>query len=916
MENAIHRAQALGQSVWYDNIRRGLLTSGELGALVKQGITGVTSNPTIFEKALSSSTDYDDAIAALVAAGKSPTDIFEALSIEDIQGAADVLRSIYDHTDRTDGFASYELPPHLAHDSAASIAEARRLFRALGRPNVMVKVPATPAGMPVVRQLIADGINVNVTLIFALDTYEQVMDAYLSGLEDLVGKGGDPSAVASVASFFVSRVDTAVDAQLRAMGTEAASLAGTAAIANARAAYARFRQVFGAERFNALAKHGAQCQRPLWASTSTKDPSLSDTLYFDALVGPDTVNTMPDATVAAVADHGDATVRLDAEAKGAKAALAALADAGIDMQTVTAKLLDDGVTSFAESYDLLLASIGEKCSLIAAVPATSLDNYALAIEEAAERIERERVVERIWAHDHTLWDPDPTEITDRMGWLRVAETMREHLRELETFAGEVRAGGYTHAVLLAMGGSAFAPELYRSVFGCAVGCPDFIMLDSTQPGWVQRVTDTIDPEHTLFIVSSKSGGTVEVLSFYRHFRAIVDERLGREVAGANFIAITDPGSSLEELGHDDGFRRVFLNPSNIGGRYSGLSLFGLVPAAVMGMDVAQFLRAVDAMRVRSEAPTPAENPGAWLGAVIAGLAAHGMDKVEIITSPSIAAMGMWTEQLIAESLGKSGKGVVPIGGEPFVDPSAYNEDRVFAYIRLAEDNNAAADRHVSALVGAGKPVVRLDLDDRYELGGELYRWEFAVAVVGALQGIHVFNQPNVQEAKDIAQAGLDVYARDGALPAAASTPPLEDVLATVKAGDYLAFQAYLVQTPELDAAFDRARRAVVERFGIAAAAGYGPRYLHSTGQLHKAGPNTGVFIQLVGDQPVEGSAADDDASLPVPGTTYSFRVLAEAQADGDLRALLARERRVARVHVGADPVKAVDDITALIVSGA
>ena len=665
MENAILRAKTLGQSVWYDNIRRGLLTSGELGELVRKGVTGVTSNPTIFERAVIGSTDYDDALAELIAAGNSPRQIFETLTIEDIQGAADVLHGVYD-TDRVDGYASYELPPHLAHDTDGSIREARRLFKALGRPNIMIKVPATPEGVPVVRQLISEGINVNVTLIFALDSHEQVMDAYLGGLEDFVAGGGDPSGVASVASFFVSRVDTAVDAQLRELDAAGAknanALLGKAAVANAQLAYARFRGVFASERFQVLAARGARVQRPLWASTSTKDPSLPDTVYFDELVGPDTVNTMPDATVEAVLDHGDATVRLDDEAADAQANLAALASVGIDMPAVTAKLLADGVAAFAKSYDSVVASIEEKSALLADLPVTSLEHQAQAVELGLKRVDDEHVTERIWAHDHTLWDPDPTEITDRLGWLRLADTMREQLGSLESFAGEVRSGGYRYAVLLAMGGSAFAPELYRSVFGCAAGCPEFIMLDSTQPGWVQRVTDTIDPAHTLFFVSSKSGGTIEVTSFYRHFRAKADEVLGREAAGANFVAITDPGTKLEALGRDEGFGWVFLNPPDIGGRFSGLSLFGLVPAAAMGMDVSQFLNAVDEMRARCEAESASENPGAWLGGVIAGLAQDGIDKIEIVTSPSLTAMGFWTEQLIAESLGKSGKGVIPIAG--------------------------------------------------------------------------------------------------------------------------------------------------------------------------------------------------------------------------------------------------------------
>ena len=914
MDNPILQAQALGQSVWYDNIRRDFFASGYFDQLLRWGITGVTSNPTIFEKALASSSDYDAQLAEVRARGASADEVFEELAVRDIRLAADALRGVYDRTEGRDGFASYELPPDLSHDEDGSVREALRLFRKLDRPNVMIKVPATDAGIRAVRRLIGAGVNVNVTLIFSLTAYDGVMEAYLSGLEDLVQSGGDPARVASVASFFVSRVDTAVDAQLReavSRGEAAAgTLTGKAAVANASVAYARNRAAFGGERFAALERLGARPQRPLWASTSTKDPALPDTLYFDELVGPGTVNTMPDATVEAVLDHGRAETRLDDRATGAKGTLTALASAGVDMDAVTAKLLADGVEAFAASYRAVIATIERKCAELpqpvaggaGAGPAESSVEMRLAEHEAAvaaalARLDAERAVERVWAKDHTLWSANPTEISDRLGWLTVADAMRPRLEELAAFGAEVKAAGYRKAVLLAMGGSAFAPELYRSVFGCAEGCPDFEMLDSTTPGRVRQVSDGLDPPRTLFIVSSKSGGTVEVVSFYRHFRALTDAALGRERAGANFIAITDAGTALERLARGEGFRRAFLNPADIGGRFSGQSLFGLVPGAVIGMDLPRFMASVDAMRRRCEQPRAADNPGARLGAALAALAQQGVDKAALITSPSLNALGLWTEQLLAESLGKDGKGVVPIAGEPPADPGVYNADRLFAYIRLAGDDNAATDARVDALAAAGKPAVRLDLDDAYDLGGELYRWEFATAIAGALLGVHPFDQPNVQEAKDIASAAVAAYERDGALPDPGETPDAERLLSLIRPGDYLAFQVYLPQSAALDAALERARRAVVERFGIAAAAGYGPRYLHSTGQLHKAGPNSGVFVQVVGD---------DGADLPIPGRGYSFGVLARAQADGDLRSLRQGGRRAARVDAGGGAAAALD----------
>jgi transaldolase len=369
MENIILQNQAIGQSTWLDYIQRSMLTTGELGNLVEQGITGLTSNPTLFERAVTGSTDYDAALIELSSAGKTPAEVFEALTVEDIQGAADILRSVYDHTNAADGYASLEVPPPLANDTTGTISEARRLFALLRRPNVMIKVPATPAGIPAVRTLIAERININVTLIFSIDAYRSVIEAYLGGLEGLVAAGKNPAHVASVASFFVSRVDTAVDAQLRskidAGATDLAALTGSAAIANAQKAYAVFQEAFGGERFAALKAKGARVQRPLWASTSAKDPTLPDTVYIDNLVGPDTVNTMPPATLQAVLDHGVSTFALDGTAAAADRTLAALAGAGVDMDDVTATLLRDGVASFAKSYDDVLAGIDAKCGALA-----------------------------------------------------------------------------------------------------------------------------------------------------------------------------------------------------------------------------------------------------------------------------------------------------------------------------------------------------------------------------------------------------------------------------------------------------------------------------------------------------------------------------------------------------------------------
>ena len=905
MTSPLQAVQELGQSIWYDNMRRGLLGSGELRRLIEQGVTGLTSNPTIFEKAIAGSTDYDEALMAPARAGNEAKGTYETLAIEDIQAAADLLRPVYDRTSAADGYASLEVSPALAHDTEGTVAEARRLFAALDRPNVMVKVPATPEGIPAVRRLIGEGININVTLIFSRDAHRRVMEAYITGLEELATAGGEVNRVASVASFFVSRLDTAVDTLLEqriGQGDEALkALLGKAAIANAKLAYQAFKETFGDDRFAALRARGARVQRPLWASTGTKNPAYSDLLYVESLIGPDTVDTVPPATLTAFLEHGQAQATLEQDVPDAKETMEALVAAGISMDTVTAKLLSDGVKSFADSFDTLITNVREKMARLRARehahPSVSLGTYLPDVEATVADLQQRDAVRRIWRREHTLWKSDPTEISDRLGWLTITDLMCEQLPALEGFAEEVRDAGFRHTVLLGMGGSSLGPEVLRQSFGVADGYPELMVLDSTVPAWVQGVTEAIDPAKTLFLVSSKSGSTIEPLSFYKHFRRLVEQKVEREKAGGNFVAITDPGTPLERLGKEEGFRRIFLSSPDIGGRYSVLSYFGLVPAALAGIDTAALLDRADRMREGCASFVPAhDNPGAWLGAIMGVLASQGRDKLTLVTSPSIGSFGLWVEQLIAESTGKGGKGIIPIAGEPLMDPARYGDDRLFIYLRLEGDDNAATDAAIDGLESLGQPLVRLELRDRYDLGAEFFRWEFATAVAGAVLGIHPFDQPNVQEAKDLTARVLQEHQSSGELPQVEATSSLGELLAQAGPGDYLAIMAYLHQTPELDQALADLRRRVLEKYQIATTVGYGPRFLHSTGQLHKGGPGTGLFLQFTGD---------NRKDVPIPGEPYTFGVLADAQALGDLRALQGLGRRVARVHLDSDQAAAI-----------
>jgi glucose-6-phosphate isomerase/transaldolase/glucose-6-phosphate isomerase len=504
-------------------------------------------------------------------------------------------------------------------------------------------------------------------------------------------------------------------------------------------------------------------------------------------------------------------------------------------------------------------------------------------------LEQQNIIERIWRKDHTVWKPDPTEITNRLGWLTIVASMREHAPFLETFASEVRDSGFCHVVLLGMGGSSLCAEVVKRTLGNAPGYPELIVLDSTIPATIRTVTDAIDPKKTLFLVSSKSGTTTETIALYQYFHNVVASALGEDKTGLNFVAITDPETPLAKLAIERGFRHTFLNPIDIGGRYSVLSFFGLVPASLMGIDLATFLNRVESMQKRcSPSRSLQDNDGALLGCIIGALVLQGRDKLTFITSPGIDSFGLWAEQLIAESTGKEGKGIIPVVAEPLVDKANYGDDRLFIYLRMKDDENSRTDTAVESIRVSGQPVLTIEMQDRYDLGAEFFRWEFATSIAGAIVGINPFDQPDVQATKEATEQVLKDYAASGKLPQAEATYSAADLIAKAKRGNYLATLLYAQQTPELDRAITDLRRRAVEKHRIATMMCYGPRYLHSTGQLHKGGPNIGLFLLITMNQ------AKD---IPIPDRPYSFGVLAHAQALGDLRALRSAGRYVARVHL-------------------
>lgn len=880
-QTAMQALLELGQSVWLDYLRRGMLRSGELQSLIDDGLRGMTSNPTIFEHAIGGSSDYDATLRTLATSPRSDLEIFEQLAVEDVRQAADLFRPVYDATEGRDGFVSLEVSPTLARDTDRTIAEGRRLWAQVDRPNVMIKVPGTREGWPAIERLLTEGVNINITLLFSLEHYREVAEAFMRAQEARTRAGKAIDRLGSVASFFVSRVDTETDRRIDAKGGDLLDLRGKVASANAQLAYAWFRESLRSPRWQGLASAGAQPQRLLWASTGTKDPKYSDVLYVDSLIGPDTINTMPPATLQLFQDHGTVARTLPEDASEAGIVMERLAAGGIDFADVTRALEDDGIEKFAKSFETLLGVIGTKRkALVAQAPRRHSTIRALeaAVAVRLDASDVAQLPKRIWARDPTVWkdDPDTPEIRDRLGWLTVGEAMAQQAKALSDFAGEVRRE-FGRVVLCGMGGSSLAPEVLWRTFGAAPGHPSLHVLDSTDPRAVRQAAEG-DLAKTLLIISSKSGTTQESDSFFRYFW----ERTGGR--GSQFIAITDPGTPLEQLARERQFRRTFVNQPDIGGRYSALSFFGLVPAALIGVDVDTLLHRAHRMAEACAACVPAlENPAARLGALLGEAALAGRNKVTFVLSPGIASFGLWAEQLIAESTGKEGKGILPVAGEPLGPTDVYGEDRVFVSMALAGEADTEVEARLSELEQAGHPVVHVKLDDRFDVGQEFFRWEFATAVAGAVLRINPFDQPNVAESKANTKA---VLAKGSTPSPAASAAEAEKFLAAVKPGDYLAIMAYLPPTPENDRQLAAIRLRLRDRLKVATTLGYGPRFLHSTGQLHKGGPPVGHFLQIT------ERVVDD---LPIPGVPFGFGQLEAAQAEGDLVALRARGRPAIRV---------------------
>lgn len=943
--NPLLELKRLGQSVWHDNLRKGIITSGELKRLSEEyAVSGVTSNPAIFERAISGTAEYDEDILRMLNEGRADEEIARALMVSDIRLASDVFAPLWRASAGLEGLVSIESDPRLAHDSSATIEDCGRLLAAIDRPNVMVKVAGTEEGLKAVEELTFEGRSVNVTLLFSVGRYEEAAWAYIRGLERRAAGGLAVDSIVSVASFFVSRIDTIFDRTLEERIEKAKSnderarlraLIGKVAVANARQAWARHEEVYASERFRKLKEKGAKPQRLLWASTGVKNPQYGDTKYVTELIQPGTINSMPLHTLLAFWGHGKAVPALTDDMKGAEKVFESLEALGVGYNALTGRLEAEGIRAFAESYEGILATIARKRGSLErkeGLPVKfALNGFEAGVSDALDEVSGENFLERLWAKDPTLWKTgleERKQIRGSLGWVALPYMMDEHVEEITGFAEEVRQAGFKDVVLLGMGGSSLAPLVFSKAFGKAPGYPGLTVLDSTDPEALKSVEGRIDLEKTLFVVSSKSGSTIEPLSLFEYFHEELGRIKGAE-SGKNFIAITDPGTPLEGFCKKYGFRKIFLNPKDVGGRFSALSYFGLLPAALIGIDIGRLLEhasRVEAM-IQPCVNVP-ENPVLMLGAALGKLGRKGRDKLTFFLSKEIESFGMWLEQLIAESTGKEGKGLVPVVSEPVGEAASYGDDRVFISITLGERDKALTET-LRALAASGHPVIDLKLRDIYELGGEFLRWEVATSVAGQILGINPFDQPDVELAKKLAVSrlgqtgageglkppgvavagnGFSVHLGNAAMEkmgAAAESPEgaLKGFLKLIGKGDYVGLMAYYDPSDEsLEKRFTEMRRALRDATGAATQFGYGPRYLHSTGQLHKGRPDCGVFLIFCHE-------AKED--FKVPGSSFSFGELELSQAFGDMEALDSKGSRVALIGMkdpSAASLKAFEEI--------
>ncbi len=933
--NAIKQARRLGQAFWLDNLTRKLIRDGDLKRRIsEQAITGVTSNPAIFHQAIGFSDEYDDDIRKLVQDGCTIPEVYETLVVDDVRKACDLLRPTFQESDGADGFVSLEVSPRLAHAGADTLAEAKRLWFLVDRPNVMIKVPGTPAALPVLESAVHLGIHTNITLLFSPARFVQFLEAHMAGLEKRLSDGLAIRHVASVASFFVSRVDTLVDRLLgqRWMQTadpgyrmRLARLFGKAGVANARLAYRQLVSVRASARWLNLEKRGARPLRLVWASTGQKDPLLSPLLYVESLLGPETVVTATEKTLDSFAARGRAQIALnEGSTAEAQTIVGELNAFGIDMEAVSEGLQQEGISKFIEPYERLMVALSEKRALFIGKKANQQDTGALRlVAPALAALGARRFSERLFARDGSLWTDDiesAKRVESALGWVDSHNLFRSRVEEIRSFTDGVRRDGFKHVVMLGTGANTLPAEIAWGTFGNARGWPEFLILDDTDPAAVRAIEAQLDLAKTFFLVVGKSGTNLETLSFYKYFydRLLVS---GVPALGSRFAAITDSHSWLAREAIAKKFQQCYLNPTTVSSPFAAFSYLGLVPMSLLGLDIQALLDRARAFAIAAGPGIPEpSNPALQLGASLALLAKGGRDKLTFLLSPNIFSFASWAEHVLVHTTSKDGKGIVPVVGEPLGPPRLYGNDRVFLHITHRGSAKKGEAKRVAALEKAGHPVIRVTLPDRMGLAEECVRWQLASVCAGLLLGINPFVDPSEGEGRRNTEELLRQWATDRRFPKEKATaetgsvrvygtPPrkvgtadaaVSEFLRETPKNGYIGVLAFFRRTAARDKALALFRTTLGEKYNVATTLAYGPRFLHTTAPLYKCGPENGSVLMLT---------TEEDRDAPIPGHDYGFAVLHEAQALGELQAIRNRGRRVLRLHFKGDIKEALGSIS-------
>jgi len=939
--------QSDSRRLWFHDLTRALLKAQPLETLPTSSFTTHLAR---LERAIGEGDAYDAALEQ--PACDDPHRCFQDLLVEDTRQAADALRARFT-PEWAAGVVSVDLSPLRAETPVERLEAARQLFSAIDRPNVLIKLPAQNSLLTVLEQLLYEGVNIHFTHVYNAASYEAAAECYMRALERRAFEQLPLDGLLSVIGFHVSAVDAVVDRQLqnniRAAQARVeldqvsanAELLGKIGIANANNAYRRSRDIFNSERFARLRALGALPQRLLWTEIAPISPLQAPTHYLDYLSHAEALMLIEPTMLQSLTDRERDAMPRTIALREASDVLSRLVAIGIDLNLIGCQLQSDAEELYHEMFAKLIARVDGKRKLLSSGfirrQKLVLGQYQKPVETELNRLRAQKSITRTWACDASLWTDSPSvaaQIEARLGWLRLPTDGRIDREVLRAARAESQREGWQHLVMLGMGGANITAETLYAIFGQQQGFPALITLDSTDPAAIRDVEAQIDLTRTCFIVASKSGSTLETLAMLYYFYARCAERTAR--AGEHFIAITDPETRLAEEAQRLGFRAIYYNPTDMAGRYAALSYFGMLPSAMLGLDFERLLDRATEMALACGANVMGNNhPGLWLGTVMGVLARRGLDKLTLISSPEIAAFGAWAEQLIAESSGKEDKGIIPISGGTVGLPHDYDDDRLLVYLRL-DDSAQNPDQAVQMLQEAGHPLVTLNLRDAYDIGAEFFRWQFATATVGMVLGINPFDEPAVEESKQNTQRLLDTYVEQGALPQSApaysedgvslfaddvtaalleqlrvqqalQSSPLSGRLAAflrlARSGDYIGLLAYLPPRAEYLAHLEELRRQLRHVLRRAVTIGLGPRYLHSTGQLHKAGCDKGVFIQLT---------ADDAEALPIPNMPYSFSILKQAQAEGDYEALQSRGRRIIRLHLGAEPLFGLAKLEAAI----